>query len=60
MKRNTDKRINTLQWKKLFIAMIFACLCLGAKAQAYTDTLSVTVYFPCGSSNIAKYGSVEI
>ena len=55
MKRNTDKRINTLQWKKLFIAMIFACLCLGAKAQAYTDTLSVTVYFPCGSSNIAKY-----
>ena len=26
-----------------------------AKAQSYSDTLSVAVYFPCGSSNIAAY-----
>lgn len=28
---------------------------IGAKAQSYSDTLSVAVYFPCGSSNIAAY-----
>lgn len=26
-----------------------------AKAQSYSDTLNVAVYFPCGSSNIAAY-----
>ena len=27
----------------------------ATKAQVYSDTLSVTIYYPCGSSNIAQY-----
>ena len=29
--------------------------CVSLFRSKSTDTLSVTVYFPCGSSNIAKY-----
>lgn len=40
------------------IALLSALLILpniGAKAQSYSDTLSVAVYFPCGSSDITAH-----
>lgn len=43
-----------LRKNHLFI-VLFLLSAEATKAQAYSDTLSVTIYYPCGSSNIAQY-----
>ena len=53
--RETLYRIITI------LAVLFLLSNVVAKAQEYSDTLSVSVYFPCGSSNIAKYhGNLQL
>ncbi|MGN1228117.1 MAG: DUF3575 domain-containing protein [Prevotella sp.] len=36
------------------IVLLFILSDIGALAQAYSDSLSVTVYYPCGSSNVSR------
>ena len=53
MKTKADILWSVIRWRRIFNVLLFLLLCVVAKAQVYTDTLNVTVYFPCGSSNIA-------
>ena len=43
--------------KRLCWLVLFMMSDIAAMAQAYSDSLSVTVYYPCGSSSIISYKS---
>lgn len=53
METKADILWSVIRWRRIFNVLLFLLFCVVAKAQVYTDTLSVTVYYPCGSSNIA-------
>ena len=43
--------------KRICWLVLFMMSAIAAMAQAYSDSLSVTVYYPCGSSSIIYYKS---
>lgn len=47
--------LNFFTKNTVLLAVLLISSVIAAKAQSYSDTLSVAVYFPCGSSNIACY-----
>ena len=60
MKQGWDtlcKAHGLLLGKRICWLVLFMMSAIAAMAQAYSDSLSVTVYYPCGSSSIIYYKS---
>lgn len=48
-----------LFWKKICWLVLFMISDIAAMAQAYSDSLIVTVYYPCGSSIISYKSNIQ-